>query len=153
MTRPPAIKKKYSSGGVIFRGINSAVDVVLVLVKGKKTWCLPKGLINKGEEEPDAALREVREETGLDGEILKKIGQISYWFNLRDETVKVNKTVHFYLIKFLGGDTQDHDDEVDEARWFPIDQALRKLSFKSERDIMQKAKGMIEKEYIQKSNA
>ena len=58
---------------------------------------------------------------------------------------KIHKTVHFYLMKFLEGSTGDHDDEVDEARWYPVDEALRKLSFKSEREIMQKAKGMIEK--------
>lgn len=149
MTRPPAIKKRISSGGVIFRKDNGAVDVALVLVKGKKTWCLPKGLINKDEEEADAALREVREETGLNGEIVKKIGQISYWFDLKDEMVKVNKTVHFYLIRFINGNTEDHDDEVDEARWFPMDEALATLSFRSEREIMQKAKTMIDKKFMQ----
>jgi len=148
MSRPPEIQKRISSGGVTFCVLDNVVHVVLVLVRGKKTWCLPKGLINKGEDEPTAALREVREETGLTGEIFEKIGHISYWFNLRDGTVKVNKTVHFYLIKFIEGNTEDHDDEVDEARWFPIDQALRKLAFKSEKEIMQKAKVMIEGKYI-----
>ncbi len=144
MTKPPEIKKRISSGGVIFREVDGGIEVILVLVAGKKTWCLPKGLINKGEDEPTAALREVREETGLNGEIHEEIGHISYWFNMRNESVKVHKTVHFYLMKYLNGRTEDHDHEVDEARWFPIDQALAQLSFKSEKEIMQKAKGMVE---------
>jgi len=142
--------KRVSSGGVIYRIHNGSFDVALVLVKGKKTWCLPKGLINKDEDEPTAALREVREETGLNGDVLKKIGQVSYWFDLKDEAAKVNKTVHFYLIKFLNGNTEDHDDEVDEARWFPIDEAVRKLSFKSEKGIMEKAKNMIERRKLKR---
>ena len=145
MARPPAIKKRVSSGGVIFRQTNNDIEVVLVLVRGKKTWCLPKGMLDRDEDAPAAALREVREETGLTGEIIGELGHVSYWFTLRDEMAKVNKTVHFYLMKFLEGNTADHDDEVDEARWYPVDEALRTLAFKSEREIMQKAKGMIEK--------
>jgi 8-oxo-dGTP pyrophosphatase MutT (NUDIX family) len=126
MARPPAIKKRISSGGVVFRNSdNDGIEVVLVLVRGKQTWCLPKGLIDKNEDEITAALREVREETGLNGEVINKIGQISYWFNLRDEMAKVNKTVHFYLLKYLNGNTEDHDHEVDEARWYPIDRGQK----------------------------
>jgi 8-oxo-dGTP pyrophosphatase MutT (NUDIX family) len=145
MTKPPEIVKKISSGGVIYRISESRVDVVLVLVRGKKTWCLPKGLIDKNEDEPTAALREVREETGLTGKISDKIGHISYWFFIKDKSLKVHKTVHFYLLQYLGGSTDDHDHEVDEARWFPVDQAVEQLSFKSEKEIMQKAKLMIDK--------
>ena len=145
MAKPPAIKKRVSSGGVIFRNSTGGAEVVLVLVRGKKTWCLPKGIIDKDEDAPTAAKREVREETGLNGEIIDRIGHISYWFHIRDEMAKVHKTVHFYLMKFIDGNTKDHDHEVDDAKWFPIDQALTTLTFKSEREIMQKAKGMIEK--------
>jgi len=150
VTRPPAIKKRISSGGVIYRPRTdatgppgSAIDVAIVSVRGGKAWCLPKGIINKGEDPPTAALREVREETGLSGAIVDEIGRISYWYYLKEEMIRVNKTVHFFLMRYLDGSTDDHDHEVDEAKWFPIDDALKKLSYKSERDMVKKAKEMI----------
>ncbi len=150
MTKPPSIKKLRSSGGVIYRmatvpgnGPGDGIEVAIVMVRGGKSWCLPKGIIDKGEDPPTAALREVREETGLSGAIVDEIGTISYWYYLKEDMIRIHKTVHLFLIKYLNGSTDDHDHEVDEARWFPIDEALKKLSYKSERDMVRKAKEMI----------
>jgi len=144
MSRPPIIKKQISSGGVIFRKSDNSIEVALIAVRGGKAWCLPKGLIDKNEDPPATALREVREEAGLHGEIIEKIGHISYWYFINEDRVKVHKMVHFFLLKYIKGDTEDHDHEVDEARWFQIDEAIETLSYRSEKQIMQKAKGMIE---------
>ncbi|RJQ45989.1 MAG: NUDIX hydrolase [Nitrospiraceae bacterium] len=144
MKKPPVIKRQVSSGGVIFRAPDNAAEVALVSVRGRKAWCLPKGLIDRNEDAPSAALREVREESGLHGEIVGKIGHISYWYFADEERVKVHKTVHFFLLKYTKGSNADHDHEVDESRWFPIDEAIATLSYKSEKNIMQKAKEMIE---------
>lgn len=144
MSKPPVIKKRVSSGGVIFRRNTGNIEVALVLVRGNRAWCLPKGLIEKGEDEPAAALREVREETGLQGEVLNKLGMISYWYFIEKEMVRIHKTVHFFLMIYLQGRTEDHDHEVDEAQWISIDEAISRLSYKSERDIVLKAKKMIE---------
>jgi 8-oxo-dGTP diphosphatase len=151
MTKPPSIKKRISSGGVIYRPVSGqavdkpaeGIEVAIVSVRGGKAWCLPKGIINKGEDPPTAALREVREETGLSGAIVDEIGRTSYWYYLKDEMIRVNKTVHFFLMKYMNGSTDDHDDEVDEAKWFPIDDALKKLSYKSEKDMVRRARDML----------
>ncbi len=142
MARPPEIKKRISSGGIVFRIREGRTEVVIVAVRGR-SWCLPKGIIDAGETTPVTALREVREETGLTGEILDKIGQVSYWYFIKEEMIRVHKTVHFYLLKYLEGNTDDHDNEVDEALWIPIEEALEKLSYKSEKEIMRKAFVMI----------
>lgn len=141
--KPARIKREISSGGVIFRRMDDQIEVGLVAVKDGKVWCLPKGLIEKGENEKDAALREVWEETGLKGRIVDKIGDVSYWYYIKEENVKCRKTVHFFLIEYTGGDTKDHGWEVESAQWFEIDEAIRILSYKGERDILNKAKEML----------
>lgn len=155
MAKPAAIKRQTSSGGVIFRNSEKGIEVTLVAVnpirkkfsngaKNKTVWCLPKGIIDKNEDPQVTAVREVKEETGLLGEIVDKIDKTSYWYFLKDENAKVHKTVHFYLMKYKGGSTDKHDWEVDDAQWFPIDEAMEKLAYKGEREILQKAKKMIE---------
>ncbi len=144
MTKPPEIKRRISSGGIIYRNLKDDVEVVIVAVRGSRAWCLPKGIIDRDEDPPATALREVREETGLTGEILDKLGQISYWYFIKEEMIRIHKTVHFFLMKFIEGSTDDHDHEVDEARWFPIDDAIEQLTYKSEKEIMRKAKVMID---------
>lgn len=146
MNRPAAIKNQVSSGGVIFRKTNGSVEVALVAVKDGTVWCLPKGLIDKGEETHETAVREVREETGLNGKIISELGDISYWYYIKDQNTRCRKTVHFFLMEYLSGDTADHDSEVKEAAWFPVDEALNKVSYKGDREIMAKAKEIIRRE-------
>jgi 8-oxo-dGTP diphosphatase len=143
LRRPAKIKIEVSSGGVIFRRRDDSIEVALVAVKDGKVWCLPKGLIEKGEGEEETALREVMEETGLRGRIIRKIGDISYWYYIKEENLKCKKTVHFYLLEFVEGDTMNHSWEVDRAEWFEIDEALRRLSYKGEREILGRVKEML----------
>jgi len=151
MKKSLPIKRQVSSGGVIFHDLKGNIEIALVAVKDKTVWCLPKGLVDNKERPEMTALREVREETGLTGQIIDKIGQISYWYFSKEDKSRIHKVVHFYLLRYLEGSTEDHDYEVDEAKWFNIDEAMDKLSYKGEKEILQKAKEMISKIQSSKS--
>jgi len=114
--------------------------VALVSVKSGKVWCLPKGLIDKGETPDVTAVREVREESGLTGRIVGELGDITYWYYIKGENVKCRKTVHFFLLEYVSGDTEQHDFEVDDSQWFPIEMALDKISFKGDRSVLERAR-------------
>jgi len=133
-----------SAGGVVFRKNNDEVQVIAAIRAGGKVWCLPKGIVEQGEGVEEAALREVKEETGLVGKIIDKIDKIEYWFYWKPDDTRYHKFVHFFLMEFVGGDTSRHDSELDEVKWLPIDIAINKLSYKGERHIMEKAKRIIE---------
>jgi 8-oxo-dGTP diphosphatase len=146
MQHPPSIRIQTSAGGVVFRKAQGqGPEVALIAVKDGRVWTLPKGLVGTGEKLDEAALREVSEETGLKGELVAKIGEVSYWYFSRDENTKFRKTVHFYLMKYLSGSTEEHDREVDESAWFPIDEAIRKVTYKGDIETLRKARQMIEK--------
>lgn len=130
-----------SSGGVVFRVVNDQFKVALI--SRGRVWCLPKGLIEEGETAEETGLREVKEETGLDGEIVEKIGTINYNF-FRGK--RYFKTVHFFLLKHVGGSVSDHDFEADKVRWFPIPEALKILTYVNERRILRKAEKMLKRE-------
>jgi 8-oxo-dGTP pyrophosphatase MutT (NUDIX family) len=133
-------KTQVSSGGVLFRRHDNTIEVAMVSVKGGTVWCLPKGIIDSGENPEVTAIREVEEETGLKGKIVEKIGKISYWFFIREENLKCKKTVHFFLMEYEGGDILQHDFEVDSVSWFPIDEAIKTAGYKSEKEILEKAR-------------
>ena len=138
--RPATIRNQVSSGGVIFRKAKeNDVEIALVAVKEGKVWSLPKGIVEKGEETSETAVREVREETGLNGRIIDALGEINYWYFVREENIKCRKKVYFYLMEYVSGDTDDHDFEVDEAGWFPLEIALEKVSYKGDRMVIEKA--------------
>lgn len=143
MHKPPTLKNLVSSGGVLFRKSDEVFEVALVSIRGSRVWSLPKGIIERDEDQETTAAREVMEETGLKGEILEKIGQIAYWYFLKEKTVKVHKTVHYFLMRYISGSTDDHDAEVDEASWVPLDDAVNRLKYGGEKEIMFKAKNMI----------
>ncbi len=141
--------EQISAGGVAFRAKNSRFEVVITLVNDKGRWQLPKGLIDKGESAETAALREVREEAGIEAELLEKLETVEYWYfgKHKGEQVRFHKLVHFYLMKYTGGDIADHDHEVLEARWVSIDEAIKMLAFKGEKETAAKAKELLRKRY------
>lgn len=142
--KPASLRRQTSSGGVIYRKYSDDVEVALVLVKGGRIWALPKGIIDKGETPEITAVREVREESGLDGRIMGKLGDVSYWYSVREENLKCRKTVHYYLMEYVSGNTSEHDSEVETAEWFPIETAIQKVSYNGDRVILRKAKRKLE---------
>jgi 8-oxo-dGTP pyrophosphatase MutT (NUDIX family) len=134
-----------SAGGVAVRWKDSRPEVAIVCMKPKLRWQLPKGIVDPGETPQVTAVREVREEAGVETDLIKLIETIEYWYRSikYGKPVRYHKFVHFYLLKYRSGEVSDHDHEVEEARWVSLDEAIEMLEFKSERDVVEKAREMI----------
>lgn len=136
-----------SAGGVAHRVRDGRIEVAVIKTSAEGRWQLPKGMIDPGETSEIAALREVREEAGITCEIIEPLDVIEYWFVASFDGApkkRYHKNVHFYLMKYLDGDVNDHDHEVVEARWVAINAAEKMLAFDTEKDLIVKAKGRLE---------
>lgn len=109
--------------------------------RGRLLWSLPKGHIESGETAEQTAMREIEEETGIQGSVLASLGSIDYWFVT--EGRRVHKTVHHYLLRFLGGELSDEDIEVTEVAWVPLTELATKLAYADERKLAQVADELI----------
>ena len=130
-----------SAGGVIYRPIPGGIEVCLISTKGGTRWQLPKGKRENGETLEETAAREVLEETGLTGRVGERLSKIDLWFtwNDGDGAVRHHKLVYFYLLEYEHGSTADHDDEVEDARWFDAAEAMERLTFPNERKVVARA--------------
>ncbi|MBB6611248.1 NUDIX hydrolase [Pontibacter sp. Tf4] len=130
-----------SAGGVAFRRTGATIEVALISVGKDNRWQLPKGIVDPGETPEVTAVREVREEAGLRAELLEQLEKIEYWYvgNKGSQRVRFHKFVYFYLFRYSSGNIQDHDWEVNEARWVEINQAQQLLAFNSEKQVVAKA--------------
>jgi 8-oxo-dGTP pyrophosphatase MutT (NUDIX family) len=129
---------EFSAGGVVVRG-----DECIVIVPtrraadGSKVLALPKGHPDGRESAADAALREVREEAGVEATVADKLGDVRYWYQ-RDGQ-RIAKVVSFFLLDYVSGDVEEHDHEVEVARWMPLAEAARALTYKGEREMAERA--------------
>lgn len=134
-----SVTRAFSAGGAVFKATEEGLEWLLIKPKGTNRWQLPKGIIEKGESSKDAATREVYEETGVKCEIVEKLGDIKFFFVLKDE--RIFKQVTFYLMKYISGKPTilpEAQKEVSEVKWFETQKALEALSFKDERGIVKK---------------
>jgi ADP-ribose pyrophosphatase YjhB (NUDIX family) len=102
--------------------------------RGRLLWSLPKGHVELGETNEQAAVREVAEETGIAGEIVRPLGTIDFWFVAEDR--RVHKTVHHFLLRATGGELSDEDIEVSEVAWVPLADLAARLAYPDERDLV-----------------
>ena len=135
----PALRsaRATSAGGVVHRAAGDSLEIVLVRRRQPPLWALPKGTPDAGETLAETAIRETGEETGLRVEIEEPIRSITYFF-VHGRT-RFHKTVHFFLMRPIGGRLEDHDHEFDEVRWVPIDEALRLMTHATERQVVERA--------------
>ena len=152
------VERLVSAGGVVYRRLDDGIQAVLCgrhvppisVSEGSREgaqksvrWSLAKGTPDAGETLEETALREVREETGLEVEIDAPIGSIEYWFTERGSKVRFHKTVHFYLMVARGGNTNQHDPEFDVVEWFPFQEALETVGYANEAEVLRKALALI----------
>ncbi|HYD51636.1 MAG TPA: NUDIX domain-containing protein [Gemmatimonadaceae bacterium] len=156
------VRTQVSAGGVAVRRTGGVSDVVIVRVGTPGRWQLPKGLVAAGESPEAAAIRETREEGGVETELVAPLETIEYWYVGTDPDasrgaspdasrdagadgarVRFHKFVHFFLLQYLAGDPSEHDWEVQEARWATLEEAEALLAFRSERQVLARARELL----------
>ncbi|HEV8633193.1 MAG TPA: NUDIX hydrolase [Chloroflexota bacterium] len=131
-----------SAGGVVYRPKSpTGYQIALVGRSSQGTWGLPKGTPDDGESLEQTALREVAEETGIAPRLVAPIGSIQYYFVARN--TRFRKVVHFYLMEAVGGDVSQHDHEYDLVEWFDLDEAIDRLSYPNEAEMVRGARAML----------
>jgi 8-oxo-dGTP pyrophosphatase MutT (NUDIX family) len=130
--------REFSAGGVLVRRFHGRPFLAGVRLKGGTVLALPKGHIEQGESAAEAAEREVREETGVQGALVEKLGDVKYWY-ARDGQ-RVFKVVSFFLFRYRSGSVRDYQvEEVDSAEWVPLEDAPRLLAYRGERQMAEAA--------------
>ena len=134
--------REFSSGGLVIRNLQGRPFLAVVRVRDK-ILALPKGHPEPGESAQEAAQREVREETGLEATPVEKLGDVRYWYARDGE--RVLKVVSFFLFRYRSGRLEDHDDEVEEALWIPLEEAPERLAYGGEKDMARTALSQLAK--------
>jgi len=122
--------------------VRGAETIVITPVRraadGRAVVALPKGHVDPGQTAVEAAAREVREEAGVEAEPIEKLGDVRYWYQRAGR--RIAKEVAFFLCEYRSGDPGDHDAEVEVARWMPLSEAVDALSYKGEREMVERAR-------------
>lgn len=140
------MKFEFSAGGIVYKKVGDKTLVLLCQHSQHHGWVFPKGLIGdhvKGEKKEDTAIREVKEETGVEGKILQKLTPITYWYQFKNE--KIKKTVYYFLMRYEKGDITEHDHEMEKVEWLPVDEVSNRLTYQSDKNVWQEAKELLEK--------
>ena len=134
------MKLEFSACGIVVKKEKDKVFILISQHSGHHGWVFPKGRIGdhvENEDKEDTALREVKEETGVNGKILKTLKPVTYWYKWEGKSIK--KTVYYFLMEYVSGDIKDHDWEMENVEWLPIEQVAEKLSYSSDKKVWRKA--------------
>jgi 8-oxo-dGTP pyrophosphatase MutT (NUDIX family) len=137
-------REETSAGGLVVDGRGPDASGALIGRidrRGRMLWSLPKGHVEPGERVEETAVREVSEETGIQGEVLAPLGVIDFWFVADGR--RVHKTVHHFLLLAHGGELSDEDIEVAEVAWVPLSELAGRLAYASERDLIERVPGLL----------
>ena len=142
------MKREFSAGGIVLRQAQdkyskNKCEVLLTQNSSSHYWGFPKGNVGEGETTKEAAVREVSEEAGVKAEIIEKVGDSKYIYTHPETKEKVFKIVTMFLMKYISGNLEDHDWEMEEAKWFSPEQALKTLSFSQDRKLLKQALEML----------
>jgi len=138
VSEKPPLLREFSAGGLVVRRMRGRPYIAAVRVKEGTVLALPKGHIEPGESGAETAIREVREETGVDSRLVEKIDDIRYWYT-RDGA-RVLKVVSFFLLAYRSGSVRDYQrEEVDGAEWIPLDEAPERLAYRGEQQMARAA--------------
>jgi 8-oxo-dGTP pyrophosphatase MutT (NUDIX family) len=148
------MKFEFSAGGVVLRytqdfgskpqSTKKGVEILVCQHSQHHGWVFPKGLIGDhvpGEQKEDTAIREVEEETGAKGKILKPLTPVEYWYSFEGE--KIHKTVYYFLMEYIGGDITKHDFEMENVEWLPKSEVAERLTYESDKKVWQEAQKLI----------
>jgi 8-oxo-dGTP pyrophosphatase MutT (NUDIX family) len=128
-------RHEHSSGGLVIAIRDGAPHVALIATRNGTRWGLPKGAVSEGETSEAAALREVREETGIEAKIVRPLDTIEYFFRAGDTLIQ--KRVDFYLMEYVAGELEPQLSEVDAVEWVELTSSLKRASFESERKLLE----------------
>lgn len=131
-----AVKWEFSAGGVVYKRDDDG-SLQILLIKNKDRYGFPKGNVERTEKKEDAAIREVKEETGVDAKIEEYLGNVEYWYRSAVDTV--HKFVYYYLMRYEGGEISPQKDEIESAEFVPIDKVLDMLSFDKDKKVFELA--------------
>jgi 8-oxo-dGTP pyrophosphatase MutT (NUDIX family) len=140
----PAAEREVSAGGVVVRDRECVVIVpTRRAADGRRVLALPKGHVDPGETPEVTARREVREEAGVESTLREELGEVRYFY--MREGRRIAKVVTFFLLDYAAGSVDDHDHEVEEARWMALEEAAEALTYKGEREMAARALGRLDR--------
>jgi 8-oxo-dGTP diphosphatase len=136
--------RQFSAGGIVYKGVQDDIAILVCQHSGHHGWVFPKGLIGdhiQKEGKEETAIRETKEETGIDATIVSPLSSVTFTFSWQKETYK--KTVYYFLMQYAGGDTTHHDWEMENVEWLPMEKVAERLTYDSDKQVWKEALPMI----------